>query len=474
VSPSTDTGDGVDTVVDPPRQLGRYEILEHIGQGGMAEIYLACARGAEGFVKPVVLKRILPHRASNREFLQMFLDEARLAATLDHSNIVQVFDIGEEEGEHFFAMEFLDGEDVSCLTRELAKTDRQLPLEHAIRVVQGVCAGLHYAHEKVGADGAPLRIVHRDVSPQNIFITFEGEVKLVDFGIAKSTQQLLATQQGVLKGKVPYMSPEQCRGAPVDRRSDIYSAAVILWELTVGRRLVKGGDDVAMMEIITEQDAPTPSSLRPEYPPELEHIVMKGLRRQRDQRHQTAQELQLELEGFARERKLPVSPVALGQLMREVFHVSPEAGRPSGSKARDRARSVRAHVTRTLARYDAMAQPSPEPPPEQPDTQVLRHKHPKAKRGPRSGPEKTKREKAKQEKTKQDSPRPRASEGDGFGPDSHEWFNRGEGDTDVDHQRAGGLWEEGQRQRSTLWLAFILSAVILGGVLLVGWLALGR
>ncbi|MBI5480502.1 MAG: serine/threonine protein kinase, partial [Deltaproteobacteria bacterium] len=304
-----------------PARLGRYEVLRRMAVGGMAEIYLTRASGPEGIEKVVVVKRIHPRLASSREVVAMFLDEARIAATLRHSNIVQVYDIGEAEGEYFFAMELLHGEDAGALMQALGQRERRLPLEHAVGIVANVCAGLHYAHEKVGRDGAPLGIVHRDVSPSNVFVTMDGEVKLLDFGVAKAAHRLSVTTGGLPKGKLAYMTPEQITGSPLDRRSDIFSLAVLLWELTTSRRLLRGKGDYEVMKAITDEDAPPPSVFQDDYPSDLERIVMKGLARDRAQRFRTAQELQLALEEFGREHKRAVSPVALASLMKELFGV---------------------------------------------------------------------------------------------------------------------------------------------------------
>jgi tRNA A-37 threonylcarbamoyl transferase component Bud32 len=304
-----------------PARLGRYEVIRRMAVGGMAEIYLARASGPEGFEKVVVVKRIHPRLASSREVVTMFLDEARIAATLRHSNIVQVYDIGESDGEYFFAMELLHGEDAGALMQALGQRDRRLPLEHAVGIVANVCAGLHYAHEKVGRDGAPLGIVHRDVSPSNVFVTMDGEVKLLDFGVAKAAHRLSVTTGGLPKGKLPYMSPEQVAGAGLDRRSDIFSLAVLLWELATSRRLLRGKSDYEIMKAITDEDAPPPSVFQDDFPPDLERVVMKGLARDPAQRFQTAQELQLALEEFSREHKLAVSAITLGALMKDLFGV---------------------------------------------------------------------------------------------------------------------------------------------------------
>ena len=284
----------------------------------MAEIHLARAVGIEGFEKLVVLKRILPQYADNEEFVQMFLDEARLAATLHHSNVVQVFDIGCVDGQYFLAMEFLHGQDGRQLMKAVTSAGKLLPLENALAIMVGVCAGLHYAHTRV-VDGKPLNLVHRDISPQNVFITYDGGVKLLDFGIARASSRLNETRGGTLKGKIAYMSPEQCAGLPLDQRSDVFAAAIILWEMTTGRRLFTGESDFEILRKIKEEDAPRPSTVGFAYPLALERIVLTGLKRNRDERYATAEEMQVELEAFVREQRLAVSPVMLSRFMREQF-----------------------------------------------------------------------------------------------------------------------------------------------------------
>ncbi len=307
------------TPVTPPWRIGKYRIVRQIAQGGMAEIYLATSTGIEGFEKLCVLKRILPLLAGNQEFVQMFLDEARIAASLLHSNIAQVFDIGEDKGSYYFVMEFLRGEDVRHILQSSVKNKQFVPYEHVITIITGTCAGLHYAHEVRGKDGTPLQVVHRDISPQNIFVTHDGSVKLCDFGIAKSAAQLTETRVGTLKGKIRYMSPEQCQSEPLDRRSDVFALSIVLWELVCLRRLFSGKSDFDIFKAIVEEPLPKASTFRHDVPDGLEQIIMKGLARKREERFESAQDMQIALEDWSRAERVRTSPVRLAQFMAELF-----------------------------------------------------------------------------------------------------------------------------------------------------------
>jgi len=334
---------GTDSIA-PGTKLGKYRVLHRIAFGGMAEIYLARASGIQGFQKYVVLKRILPQYAANHELIRMFLQEARLAAILDHANIAQVHDIGEEDGTFFFTMEYLHGEDVRVMMRKLLERGDRVPLEHALHILIDAAAGLHFAHEKKGPDGTSLGIVHRDLSPSNIVVTYAGGVKVVDFGVAKiATDPELSGRQS-LKGKLAYMSPEQVTQGTVDRRSDVFALGIVLYEVTVGRRLFKGAGEVETLRAVLETKVTRPCEVVPDYPPELERIVMKALQRAPEQRYQSARDLQLDLESFARDQKLEVSSAALAEWMEgafgpklEIWHTLPlppsDSSDPSDSPA---------------------------------------------------------------------------------------------------------------------------------------------
>ncbi len=294
-------------------------MLTRLAVGGMAELFVARTVGQHGFEKLVALKRILAAHAEDEQFINMLLAEARLAATLHHPNIAQVYDVGEVDGTYFFTMEYVFGQDLRQIVRAVQARGSWFSPEHILQIVIGTAAGLHYAHESEDSDGSPRGVVHRDVSPSNILVSFDGSVKLVDFGIARVNSLQSTTGLGALKGKVPYMSPEQCRGEPLDRRSDIFSLGIMLWELTVRRRLYSGPNDLVVAAKICGEDAPLPTSIDPDYPPALERIVVKALARDRDQRYATAEELQLDLEEYARENMLLMSSAKLGHFMTDLF-----------------------------------------------------------------------------------------------------------------------------------------------------------
>jgi serine/threonine protein kinase len=312
---------GMQKFEELPKQFGKYTLLRKLAAGGMAEIFLALHRSMAGFEKLVVIKRILPSMNQDKAFIEMLLQEARIAATMSHPNIVQIFDVGQVDGTYFIAMEHIHGEDIRSIVRGMRRKNlTDFPMEHALAIGLGVCAGLAYAHDKRDLDGRVLGIVHRDISPQNIVITFTGDVKIVDFGIAKSDKPTgEETKDGQLKGKVPYMSPEQAQGHDIDARSDIFAVGVVLFELTTGKRLFKGSSEFETLKLILEREYPTPGSVRPGYPKALEHIVMRALAKKREDRYQTAREMQADLEAFVREERIAVSTVSLTHWMQMLF-----------------------------------------------------------------------------------------------------------------------------------------------------------
>ena len=281
-----------------PKVVGRHRVLLELGRGGMATVYLAATQGTAGVTKLVVLKTLLHELEMEPEALTMFLDEARLAAQLNHGNIVQTYEVAEEGGRHFIVMEYLDGQSLAQVLRRTDQRGTPLPLAMHLRVLMQILEGLHYTHELRGYDGVPLLPVHRDVSPQNVFVTFDGRAKLLDFGVAKAKTSTTHTAAGLVKGKIAYMCPEQITGAPVDRRADIYSVGCMLWAAAAGRKLWKDAIDVRILHDVVNGQVPLPSSVNPECDPELERIVMKALAKLPDERYRTALELQEELERF--------------------------------------------------------------------------------------------------------------------------------------------------------------------------------
>jgi serine/threonine protein kinase len=300
-------------------RIGKYELLKSLALGGMAEIFLARQTGMEGFEKVVVIKKILPHLGTQDRFVQMFLDEARLAARFNHPNIVQIYDLGHEAEAFYIAMEYIHGMDLKSIVRRCAKLKRRIPLEHVVKVFSGVLDGLHYAHTQPDLDGKTGGVVHRDVSPHNVIVSFQGGVKLVDFGIAKARSQISTTIPGRVKGKHAYMSPEQCQGQELDGRSDIFSAGTVMYELVTWTRLFKRKTDLETLKAINAGDIRPPRELVPELDEELQAIIMKALAQNRDQRFQTAQEMQVALEDYLLSRGLKSNSVLISQFLSELF-----------------------------------------------------------------------------------------------------------------------------------------------------------
>ena len=299
-----------------PKVFGKYVLLEKLAVGGMAELFSAVHAGVNGFEKQLVIKRILPGHNHDRAFVRMLLHEARIAATLSHPNIIEIFDVGSVEGRYYIAMEHLEGHDLRSIRHWMARTGQlRMPVEHATTIVLGMLAGLAYAHGKRDVGGQPLQIVHRDVSPQNVFVTRTGNVKLLDFGISKSSAAMHNTRAGVLRGSLSYMSPEQVRGEPLDARSDIFSAGVVLYELTTGIRLFSGNTEYETLKNVCDRRIPRPTGILQSYPAELESTVMRALARDRDSRFQSAREFADALKGYVRSHGIASSPEALASYL---------------------------------------------------------------------------------------------------------------------------------------------------------------
>ena len=298
-------------------KIGRYELLHKIAAGGMAEIFLARQWGQGGFFRDVVIKRLFAHYAEHEHALRMFQDEARLLAELSHPNIPQVFDLGYADGFWYLAMEHVGGCTLTDLCRTAAKEQKPMPLAVAVGIVSQICMALHHAHERCDREGRALRIVHRDVTPHNIIISLDAVVKVLDFGVAQSSARV-DTDAGAVRGTYAYMGPEQVRGKPLDKRADVFAVGVILYELTTGRRLFRGSD-VEIMTAIVERDVALPSQHVPNYPPELEKIVLQALARDRARRTSSAGHLAMALDQFCMQRSLVTGPLVIAQYVRSVY-----------------------------------------------------------------------------------------------------------------------------------------------------------
>jgi serine/threonine-protein kinase len=278
-------------------RFGKYLLVGEIAVGGMAEVFLAVQKGVEGFIKVVVIKRVLPHLTKNPEFVRMFIEEARLEARLEHPNIVRTYEVGEVNGHYFTAMEYLPGEDLFRALNNLSMSRQLMPLHIAAGITSQLCSGLHFAHQFTDTDGKPLNLVHRDVNPANIIITYSGEVKIIDFGVAKSNANV-QTLSGMIKGKVAYMPPEQLLGREVDQRADVFSTGVVLWEVLTGRPLFLRSSEAATLYAIMNGPIPPPSKIRHEVPPQLDKIVSRALARLPEDRFETAEEMAAALEDY--------------------------------------------------------------------------------------------------------------------------------------------------------------------------------
>jgi eukaryotic-like serine/threonine-protein kinase len=300
--------------------LGKYRLIAEIAHGGMGVVYLAMVQGPGGFNKLVVVKELKPELVEEPAFLTMFLDEARLAARLSHPNIVQTNEVGNDGDRYFLAMEYLDGRGLDQVRRRMKTAGFGLSPSMHLRIIADMLAGLEYAHTLSDFDGSPLHIVHRDVSPQNVFVTFSGHVKLLDFGIAKARSSSHETSAGIVKGKLSYMSPEQARGLKADARADVFSAGVMLWEALTGRRLHGGRTDQETLRALVAGQLPRASSARPGIPQELDEICARALAWNRDERYPSAAAFQEDLEDYLTSINASVSTRDVGECMSGLFH----------------------------------------------------------------------------------------------------------------------------------------------------------
>jgi len=301
-------------------KFGKYTLVDRIAVGGMAEIFLARQAGLEGFEKTIVIKRIRPHLSKQASFVKMFLNEAKLAAQLNHPNIVQIYDLGKIGESYFIAMEYIFGRDMRRIIPKADSLGIPFPMVYALKIASSVCEGLYYAHQKVDLYGNPLNIVHRDVTPENIFVSFDGTVKVLDFGIAKAANQIEQTRAGEIKGKLSYMSPEQCMGKLLDCRSDIFSLGVVLYEWLTGFKLFTGDSEVAILKSITEGKIYAPSYFKADIPEAVESILMKALDKDREKRYQTAWEMQYDLDQFLSQYEFTPSNIHLSNFLKQLFN----------------------------------------------------------------------------------------------------------------------------------------------------------
>jgi serine/threonine protein kinase len=310
------------TTTQPKRQpipFGKYLLLDRINIGGMAEVWRGKMFGAGGFERLVAIKRILPNIAEDDEFISMFIDEAKISVQLNHANVAQIYELGQISNSYFIAMEYIPGKDMRAIFDRARKKSEPAPVPLVAYVVSKMCEGLDYAHRKKDTMGRDLNIVHRDISPQNVLISFEGEVKVIDFGIAKAAGKATKTQAGILKGKFGYMSPEQIRGLPLDRRSDIFAIGVCLYEMLTGERLFVGDSDFSVLEKVRKAEVAPPSTYNRRIPEALEKIVLKALARDVDERYQYANELGDDLQRFLLTSESIFSRKDLMQYMKSTF-----------------------------------------------------------------------------------------------------------------------------------------------------------
>jgi serine/threonine protein kinase len=301
------------------RPYGQYVLVRKLAEGGMAEIFLAKRLGADGFERNVVIKRMLSNLSGLPDFVEMFRDEARLAARLVHPNVVQIHELGFSDGCYYICMEYLPGEDFSSTVRTASFRGEYVPVPLVLRVLADAARGLHYAHEFTDESGRPLNIVHRDVSPSNLYVTYEGQVKVLDFGIAKAESRLAHTRTGVVKGKYVYMAPEQARGGEVDRRADIFSLGVSLYEALTHVRPFARDNDLAVLNALMASEYQPPRALRPDLSPELEAVVLRAMAFDREHRHATAAELADDLERILQEEPHPPSGAQVAAYLRSSF-----------------------------------------------------------------------------------------------------------------------------------------------------------
>ncbi|MBN2804545.1 MAG: serine/threonine protein kinase [Deltaproteobacteria bacterium] len=302
----------------------KYQIIRKLDAGGMAEVYEGVAQGIQGFKKKIAIKRVLPHLVENEKFIAMFLDEARISLHLSHANIVQVFDIGKAGGTYFIVMEYVEGLNLKNILNYLKENKRVLPIEQSIFIAIEMCRGLSYAHSLRNNEGEKLNIVHRDVSPPNVLISKQGEVKIVDFGLAKANSQLEATAPGVVKGKYAYLCPQSATGTPVDLRMDVFGCGIVLYEMLTGKRLFLGKNDLETIENVRAANIPYLPEINSDVTPDLDSILRKALAKEPENRFQTCDALAESLAGYLFSHRLKVTSFDLQRFVQSILNNSDE------------------------------------------------------------------------------------------------------------------------------------------------------
>ncbi len=353
---------------DAPQIIGRYELLTRLATGGMAELFLARERGLAGLERLVVIKRILPHLADQPSFVEMFLREARIVARLSHPNVVQIYELGQESESYHIAMEYIHGSTVRELLVLAQKHSHQMPLGVALTIVDQACRGLHAAHDLCDLDGKPLGLVHRDISPHNLMCTTDGHVKLLDFGVAKSTSAAVeATYSGNLKGKFAYLSPEQCLHEPLDRRSDVFAMGIVMWEMITMRRLFKRKTELDMMQSIIGGKAPRASKFRDDVPPPIEEVMTGALRTDREERFESAEAMRRALVDAASESGVAIDEKKVADFLNDVAGERLSQRKATVESACERElttdeRKHLLHMTGTSSRAQSQSEADPDAP----------------------------------------------------------------------------------------------------------------
>jgi serine/threonine protein kinase len=354
----------VAALLPEPIQFGKYTLFERIGRGGMADVYKGRISGPAGFERVFVVKRILPHLSDDATFIKMFVEEAKMSARLNHPNIVQIFELGAVEGEYFISMEYVRGRDLAETMRAIWKTTGPPRPELVAYIGREACRALAYAHSLTDEAGRPLGMIHRDVSPSNIMLSYEGAVKLLDFGIAKALGEAPeTTKSGTMKGKYAYMAPEQTEGDDVDHRIDIFSCGIVLHEVLTGRRLFKGTNDVLTIERVRRCEVPPPSQQNPMVPPQLDAVILRALAKDPDRRYGTAADMADALDDVVHAARF--QPTHLAQLLYDLFPI--EGGAPAprlsvNSSSHVSSSSIRSLRSPTVPPVSRSFSPAPPPP----------------------------------------------------------------------------------------------------------------